>query len=355
MKIKQNKSTLQVFIHFIAWFIIFLFPYFFFMQKDNTDMGLILEHQLVVVSSLLLVFYVNYFVLIERFLFKKKTGRYFVYNLFLVLAVGMSVHIWSRFYAPKPPQHDIWKNPTLINIFFILRDIFSLVLTVGLSIAVKMTGKWYKSESERQDVENQKNIAELSNLRQQMNPHFLFNTLNNIYALIEISPQKAQLVVLELSKLLRYVLYENTGNFVSLEKELTFIRNYIELMRIRIAEENCKIDVEIEVPDETLDKQVAPMLFISLVENAFKHGISHSQKSFIQVNIFQENNERLICRISNSYFPKNENDRSGSGIGLDNLRRRLELIYHDQYSLKIDLRDEKVYVAELILSFKKCN
>ena len=142
--------------------------------------------------------------------------------------------------------------------------------------------------------------------------HFLFNTLNNIYSLIQLDPDRAQQTVHDLSRLLRYVLYDSSRPTVPLKAEMDFLGNYIELMRIRLPR-HVRLDVSLpENPSHTL---VAPLLFISLVENAFKHGVSNDRPSFIDIDIREEEGV-LACRIENSFFPKSEADRSGSGIGL---------------------------------------
>jgi LytS/YehU family sensor histidine kinase len=208
-----------------------------------------------------------------------------------------------------------------------------------------MTVQWYKTEGERQEEEKKRSQAELINLRQQLNPHFLFNTLNNIYAQIAIKPEEAQNSMLELSKLLRYVLYENDGNFVPLERELNFIHNYVELMRIRL---NPDVNMKINIDIFEKEKTVAPLLFITLIENAFKHGISPTKPSFINIDIHQNNDKQLNCTIKNSYFPKDESDQSGSGIGLENLSRRLEILYPHKHILRTEKMGD-TFVAELII------
>ena len=175
-----------------------------------------------------------------------------------------------------------------------------------------------------------RHVAELQNLKSQLNPHFLFNTLNNIYSLIQLDPDRAQQTVHDLSRLLRYVLYDSSRPTVPLKAEMDFLGNYIELMRIRLPR-HVRLDVSLpENPSHTL---VAPLLFISLVENAFKHGVSNDRPSFIDIDIREEEGV-LACRIENSFFPKSGADRSGSGIGLANLCRRLEMIYPGRYEMK---------------------
>lgn len=178
----------------------------------------------------------------------------------------------------------------------------------------KSHSKWITTEKERKQLEQERTEAELKNLKNQLNPHFLFNTLNNIYSLIAISPERAQSAVLELSKLLRYVLYENTQPYVPMEKELEFNHNYIELMRLRLARH---VQVDVNIPTGLCrGYKIAPLLFITLIENAFKHGTSASTRSFVKINMSEPSPGVIECDIENSSFPKNETDKSGSGIGL---------------------------------------
>ena len=197
-----------------------------------------------------------------------------------------------------------------------------------------MTANWYHVENEKREIEKERTQAELKNLKNQLNPHFLFNTLNSIYALIQVNPQQAQYAVHSLSHMLRYVLYENNQNFISLDKEFAFMRNYVELMSLRLASD--RVHLKIDIPEDGMGYMVAPLLFITLIENAFKHGISPSEESFINISFRIAESDTLICTIENSYFPKTDNDRSGSGIGLANLRKRLNLIYPNRHILRTD-------------------
>ena len=183
-------------------------------------------------------------------------------------------------------------------------------------------------ENKRREAERARSEAELANLRSQLNPHFLLNTLNNIYALITIQPEKAQCAVHELSKMLRHLLYDNQQDFVPLQKEVAFIQNYIELMKIRV-NQHVSIQTDINIDDKSTTR-IAPLIFISLIENAFKHGISPSQHSYIHIKISDEN-DCILCEIRNSCHPKTNNDKSGSGIGLEQVNKRLELAYSGHY------------------------
>lgn len=181
------------------------------------------------------VFYMNYGWLIRRYLFSLRTGRLLLANLLLIGATMLFVHLCMCYFYP-PTIHHTARPPRPLNetvgFFLVNAAIYSLV--AGLSVAIKMTSGWYRVAAIRQELEKERAEAELQNLKSQLNPHFLFNTLNSIYSLIAFSPEKAQEAVHDLSRLLRYVLYESSQPLVPLEKDLDFLRNYVELMRIRL-------------------------------------------------------------------------------------------------------------------------
>ena len=325
------RRPLEALIHIIGWGIMFGFP-FFFVERENGNINWMayLRHSAVPLSFMI-AFYVNYFLLVPRYLFQSQTKRYITYNILLLCVIGLMLHLWRSLtfdpsFVPKP--HRSGGPPGWL---FFVRDMLSLVFTIGLSAAIRMSARWTQAEAARKEAERNRSEAELKNLRNQLNPHFLLNTLNNIYALIAFDTDKAQQAVQELSKLLRYVLYDNQQTYVPLGKETDFIRNYIELMRIRLSS-NVQMTTQIDIlPDSrTL---IAPLIFISLIENAFKHGTSNDRPSFIRIDIHERGGE-LVCRIRNSCFPKTASDRSGSGIGLKNLSKRLEMIYPQRHTFE---------------------
>jgi len=223
---------------------------------------------------------------------------------------------------------------------------FFFLIVTGFSLAIELTFELFRQILSKQEIEAEKNKAELALYKAQINPHFLFNTLNNIYSLIAISPERAQSAVLELSKLLRYVLYENTQPYVPMEKELEFNHNYIELMRLRLARH---VQVDVNIPTGLCrGYKIAPLLFITLIENAFKHGTSASTRSFVKINMSEPSPGVIECDIENSSFPKNETDKSGSGIGLKNLSRQLELLYPGKYNLHAE-SDSHIYRSMLTI------
>ena len=227
-----------------------------------------------------------------------------------------------------------------------MRDYVMLILTIGLSVALKMGLRWTRIEKLNERIITERKDMELRNLKNQLNPHFLFNTLNNIYALTAFDTEKAQNAIHQLSKLLRYTLYESDGTQVTLDKELQFIRSYINLMALRLSD-NTRLTVSIH-DGGTNGLEIAPMMFISLVENAFKHGVSAGSESFIDIRITLNGN-RICCHVENSLFPKQESDKSGSGIGLANLQRQLELLYPESHDYSAAAIGDR-YVAELSIT-----
>lgn len=363
----NNHKPLELFIHILGWGLLFGFPFFFMNRQEGNTINLVeyLRHS-AVPFSFFVVFYTNYLYLIPKFFFRQQVRRYVIINIILVVIMGLALHYWQQMNLPPipKPHHFPHMEKKGMNFFhprkfesswvFFLRDVFSLIITVILSAAIKMSYRWTEMETSRQEAEKikaeaetSKTEAELRNLKNQLNPHFLLNTLNNIYALIAFSPEKAQQAVHDLSKLLRYVLYDNNQTYVLLKKEVEFMQNYVELMKIRISD-NVKVDVKFNILPNA-DTKVAPLLFISLIENAFKHGISYSTPSFINIRLDEHEDGTIECKIENSYFPKNEHDKSGSGIGLESLQKRLELLYPNHFTWQKEIKDN-IYTSTLIIN-----
>lgn len=344
------RRPLEILIHIIGWGIMFGFP-FFFVERGNGNMNWMayIRHAAVPLSFMI-AFYVNYFFLVPRYLFQNQTKRYIIYNIIFLCIIGLLLNLWQSLafdpsYVPKPKRPN---SPP--GWLFLARDMLSLIFTIGLSAAIRMSARWTETEAARKEAERNRTEAELKNLRNQLNPHFLLNTLNNIYALIAFNTDKAQQAVQELSKLLRYVLYDNQQTYVPLCKEVDFIRNYIELMRIRLSS-NVKVTTRFDI-QENSQTPIAPLIFISLIENAFKHGISPTEPSFINIHL-AENDKEVICEISNSNYPKDRMDKSGSGVGLEQVSRRLELLYSGDYTWeKAVSEDGKEYKSKLSISIK---
>ena len=344
---KNNMESRYLMLHVLCWSVLIVIPMFF--HGSNDDWLAIWNRYVKWLGNPLtymLVFYLNYLWLVPRFLLKKRWKMFLFINLFVVVN-GLSVmDLWYWGVVKLLPEMNLnhHPRPQCPRYFW---AVITLILIIALAVAVRMVQRWQHIEEARKEAEAARAEAELSNLRNQLNPHFLLNTLNNIYALIAFDQAKAQTAVGELSKLLRHVLYEIQQDMVPLNKEADFIMNYIELMKIRVTD-NVKINTSINVsPNDSTP--VAPLLFISLIENAFKHGISPQGKGEISVELSQSDGD-ITCEIQNTCFPKRENDKSGSGIGLEQVSRRLELIYPGRYTWEKGMTpDGKQYYSRLTI------
>lgn len=205
-----------------------------------------------------------------------------------------------------------------------------VLLMFSFNIAVKLFFKSMRDQEAMKELERNNLQTELDYLKYQINPHFFMNTLNNIHALVDIDTEKAKQTIVELSRLMRYVLYESNNRLILLSKEVQFLNHYIELMRIRYTD---KVRIDVSFPTDTGEIQVPPLLFVSFVENAFKHGVSYQSPSFVSVSLQIEGDEIIFCCANSNY---NMTEDQHHGIGLDNIRKRLRLLFGNRYELSID-------------------
>ena len=208
------------------------------------------------------------------------------------------------------------------------------ILLIMTNLGSKMFFKSRENEQRMIALEKENLDQQLQYLRYQINPHFFMNTLNNIHALVDIDPEQAKSSILELSRMMRYILYEGDKPTIPLTKETEFLRHYIYLMRLRYSD---SVKIDVDLPEECGNVEIPPMMFVSFVENAFKHGISYEKESFIRVSMAIEE-DKLIFKCVNSRNGTNS-DKS-SGIGLANVRKRMELLYGKDYTLHIDENNE---------------
>lgn len=324
--------------HAVVWIALLALPFYSILPGRPIVDGQGYAHFVIVVLSFMIVFYVNWFFLLDRFLSSKRIGRFTLWNLLLVTCISILTHLVFTCLlippesAPDHPHDDNW----FTFIRFLIGNSFFYLLVVFVSVAVRMTAQWFKAENMRKDLEKSRTETELKHLKSQLNPHFLFNTLNNIYSLIQIDSTRAQSAVYDLSQLLRYVLYDSASPTVPFSSEVTFLKEYIALMRIRMPRH---VDLKVSLPEHPSDTGIAPMLFISLIENAFKHGVSPDKTSFIHITI-RETADVITCFIENSNHPKADMDRSDSGIGLKNLKQRLDMIYGGHYTFSYGISGE---------------
>lgn len=382
----KSRRFIYLLIHIIVWALFLFFPLLMDWGSNTFNWAEYLR-RLPVPLSFMAIFYINYCWLIDAYLFRRQQTKTFILlNALIITLICGSIHIRNEIHShqekseitafakkqnkegnvfgidksekkpPVPKEFRKWEKTPHFHarmvLLFVLRDVLSLALTVALAVSIKMTKRWYEAEASRRELEKSKTEAELKNLKNQLNPHFLLNTLNNIYALIAFDSDKAQKAIQELSKLLRYVLYDNQETYVPLLREAEFIRNYIELMKIRL-NDNVSVNTSFKFTQGS-NTVIAPLIFISLIENAFKHGTSATESSFIDISLEERTDGTVICRIVNSCHPKTDTDKSGSGIGLEQVRKRLELLYPGQYIWQRSVsEDDQTYESMLIISTKK--
>ncbi|MGL5682036.1 MAG: sensor histidine kinase [Marinifilaceae bacterium] len=328
-------------IHIVTWVILLGIPLFFTGRGREAVTPESYLRSLIMIVSFMVIFYTNFLFLINKYLFTRQRTRFFITNIVLILGVMLLVHLAMHTLPAPIGIGEKTREVKDIIAFFCFNSLL-YALVAALSVAIKMTDSWYKSDTQRRELEQTRTEMEIQNLKNQLNPHFLFNTLNNIYSLIAINQEQAQHTVHELSRLLRYVLYESSKSLVPLEKDMDFVRNYVELMRIRLSPD-VRLDTHIAISSP--GELIAPLLFISLIENAFKHGVSNGKDSFITISIVEEKGN-LLCNITNSNYPKAvDKDKSGSGIGLINLKKRLVLLYPHHHILNYGVDEDHFYIS----------
>jgi hypothetical protein len=287
----------------------------------------------------LLVYY-NFYYLIPNFLSRK---RFFLYAFWLAFATLLVtplelILLYWNLTGRENAQLNLIENQG--------SHYLVLLLVVSFSSVLRIIKYWFVQERVQRDLERRNLQSELSFLKSQINPHFLFNTLNSLYALTLKKSDEAPEVVLRLSEMMRYMLYECNEKYVSLQSELQYIKNYLALERVRYG---AKAQIEFDcIIDKEDDYQVAPLLFITFLENSFKHGLSHRITAGFVTVYLQVENGQLEFYVDNSKADKKDESYYQGGIGLKNVRRRLELLYPDAYQLDID-EDETTYSVHLNL------
>ena len=330
---KEDRG--YIYIHIIACFAFLALPIIF--SPDITNSEFIKEppfqRDFFGYIILILFFYFHFYFLIPRLFFKKK---YLIYIVAVILSFGaitilpkLIINFLFDFFPnfetlpdrfAKYSFHSRHEIQRIISHYF-----FQFLIVIAISFLVKIYDRWKQTEEE-------KLITELSYLKSQMNPHFLFNTLNSIYSLaIQENSNKTANAVVKLSGLMRYVISETETEFISLEKEINYISDYIELQKVRLGD---TINIIYNVAGNALGKNIAPFLLIHFIENAFKYGVNPEKKSSIKINITVEKNE-LILIVENSKVNSNFDAAMKSGLGIDNTKKRLQLVYPSNHQLVI--------------------
>jgi len=341
-------------LHFILWGGLLLLNFFIFGMP-----GLELDFTFPLLSWLiyLLLFYLNYSLYVPKFLFKKK---YVLYGIVMVMTFGMAVYSKTKIdnhffkeriqdpekwrqnlnhefgpkppfegdsFVPKPPGGEPPKRILNLRVQpFVITSILQLTLIFLASISLRFIKKWQDDEKIKEAIEKEKISTELLFLRQQINPHFLFNAINSIYSLSISQKPETSDAIIKLSAILRYMLYETDKQMVGLDNEIQAIKNYIELQKLRLTE---KVKLSFMLNGNPGSYKVVPLIMLPLIENAFKHGVDNANDSFIDI-LIEISDGNLILSIKNKIVFKKQSLES-SGIGIKNILRRLELLYTGTY------------------------
>jgi two-component system, LytTR family, sensor kinase len=335
-----RSKPYTVWVHILVWVAFFLVPLLFIESATGRErfmiMGWFLQFLMVC------YFYYNYLYLVPQFLLRRKFTGYF---LMLILGfVGLSVMnvIFINVTAGIVEHHhpfSFWRTA--------LFPLYPAIMAFALSSFLRITMEWFNNERQKKEMEAEKLASELAFLKSQVNPHFLFNILNNICSLARKKSDETENAIIKLSQIMRYMLQDSKDERVSLEKEVEYLNSYIELQRLRLPEK-VKIAFTIEGRPELMS--IEPLLLIPFVENAFKHGVSYQGSSEISIHLETKVQALSFSVLNNIAKHKDEMIEQGSGIGLKNVMRRLELLYPGKHQLNI--RDDgKQYLAELEIKF----
>ncbi|WP_179317789.1 sensor histidine kinase [Winogradskyella undariae] len=358
---KQWSSFFESTFISLFWILLFVLPLFYQWINSHTIRWNAIFSVWIDYLPLLVIFCINRFVLTPFLLFKNKK---FLYILSVIIVIGLTVigSISLRKEVPSqnvnPPQKRVGLQfpnsnklgkpqrgfepqagagtyPPYVNLILLS------ILLVGFDTGMKISVKWAETQQQKAEVEKESIKNELAFLRNQVSPHFLMNTLNNIHALVDFDTKEAKRSIGKLSVLMRHLLYESSDKPIPLSKEIKFIESYVELMKLRFHED---VTIELNLPENPPNISIPTLLFTNILENAFKYGISYEQKSFVYINLCIHENE-LEFKIENSLHKKLKSVEK-SGIGIENTEKRLRLLYQDDYVFTYTVH-ENVYLSTI--------
>ncbi|MBK8805311.1 MAG: histidine kinase [Bacteroidales bacterium] len=347
-------------LHLFGWFIFFSYPYLVLNMPFNF---IPLEVRIIDSLFVLIVFYFNAYFLVPKLLLKKKYFYFAIILTFIIFLFSRFSDYTRRYIDPKRGnvvmryEERVRQGNSVRTYKYEQRTDFEIqkrwmrhnhpramnmgmLLNIAISTSLGLMANYFREERRKKIVHNEKLKTELTFLKTQINPHFLFNVLNSIYSLSLKKSDKVPEIILKLSEMMRYMLYESEVNKVSLDKEIDYINNYISLQKLRVFE-NCTITFS--VSDNTNGVTIAPMILIPFVENAFKHGISHTDDSPIDISL-ERKDSKLLFTVKNKLHKNLHTDKTG-GIGIQNVKRRLELLYPDKHKLEIVELDNNFVVS----------
>lgn len=334
----------QILVHVFIWCVLYgllLYPFFTLPRPVPIDL-------LILILAATVMFYINYFYLVPHFLLNEKKIQYITVS---VLVFGLVIYGTHLIFPPltprglpnpmhpfQPPQND------LLSFRFRLIPIITFGVPYLFSTMLRVYVGWQKNENLRKSIEKEKIQSELQFFKAQLNPHFLFNSLNTIYSLSVKQSDDTSEAIINLSELMRYMLYEADKGLVPLQKEIDYIKSYVALQRLRLANSE---NVTLKISGDDKEKRIPPLLFISFIENAFKYGTDYNGKTMVKINL-SINEESIHFRVVNKIGNHKAKSKS-SGLGLENVKNRLKYLYPDLHVLQIT-DDGKTYEVDLTIN-----
>jgi two-component system, LytTR family, sensor kinase len=366
MKNLFTGNKIKIFLHLLAWAILLILPFYFIKRWQVGNDFIWLYYLNTIISGI--IFYINYLVLVPKLYFQSRKHRYFI-SVFITLAIFYFItdrsndlvfkyvyghnnteidntHLERRNKPEPPPSPGRFLGRPPFRQIHLFNYGFNSLFLIFFSVGLRVLERHSHNEKLQKELEKEKLNSELAFLKNQISPHFFFNTLNNIYSLISINAEDSQKAVLKLSKLMRYLLYESEQGNTLLSSEIEFMNNYFDLMKLRTSE---KISLNISFPENFDDIRIPPLLFIPFIENAFKHGISYREKSFIEIKMTAGKDSISFRCVNSVVRSKEETDTSHPGIGLENVSKRLLLLFPGRHELKINKTDKEF---EVLLQIK---
>ncbi len=347
MRTNTNKPLIgENLLYFLVWAMALLVP--ILNSKMMSEEHVYLVNVLLVWSKLLpyiIIFFINNTILAPQLLFKRRYVAYVLISIAMLAAIFYPLEYYMDNikhlpYAASDTQivHGRAAFTDLTWYWNVLLGLFMM----GANCSIKLIFRSIQNEQKLIEMERHSLQAEMDYLKYQINPHFFMNTLNNIHAMVDIDPEAAKATVIELSKMMRYVLYDSENAHTNLLQEVRFVENYIALMRIRyMSDVDVRFNVQNPLP---MDAKVPPLLMIVFVENAFKHGVSYNKPSYVHIDLCCKDGN-AICEVRNSRHKGMKVEKGG--IGLENVRKRLDILFGHNYKLDIDESQENEYKVKL--------
>jgi two-component system, LytTR family, sensor histidine kinase AlgZ len=335
---QRNRALL---VHISFWLV---YLSFFFYQISNFRQGKYFEWEKAMLFGLsqllftMLIAYLNYFYFLPRYLVHNKLWRYF-----LEFAIPFAIIIMLRVYVQRfLIDGYTHQRQYFYSTFYIVEVcVISLFITIFIGM-VRFAADWFDLAAKQKEIENERLTAELNFLKAQINPHFLFNTLNNLYYLAYTQSQNTTEVIAKLSQMMRYMIYDSNYQLVPMSKEIDYMQSYVSLERLRL---NNQIPIKFEIQGNPQEVLITPLIFITFLENAFKHGVSNNHPGAWINILIQLNGKECVYQVENSKIPSAKPEaEEKSGIGLQNVKRRLELSYPERYNLTIDDKPDRYLV-----------